>query len=262
MNWVLKKITTLLSVYYAHMVEYRAELLFWMLSGSLPIILMGVWVEASQGGRFGLTGLDFVRYFITVFLVRQFTLVWVIWDFEQEVVQGILSMKLLQPLDPGWHYVAQHLSERVARLPFVIVLVILFFSLYPEAFWQPSLGQWGLGILATLLAFTLRFLMQYTAAMLAFWTERASAIEQFLFLFYLFLSGYVAPLDVFPSIVTQVAQWTPFPYALYFPTAIFVGLPVDLQQGFLVLIIWIILLFILNRFLWRKGLRHYSGMGA
>ena len=32
----------MLSVYYAYMVEYRAELLFWVLSGTFPLILMGL----------------------------------------------------------------------------------------------------------------------------------------------------------------------------------------------------------------------------
>ena len=38
---------TMTSVYYAYMVEYRAELLLWVLSGSLPIILMCIWMEAA-----------------------------------------------------------------------------------------------------------------------------------------------------------------------------------------------------------------------
>lgn len=262
MKWLWTRTLTLLSVYYAHMVEYRAELFFWMLSGSFPIILMGVWMEASRGGQFGLSAIDFARYFIAVFIVRQFTIVWVVWEFEKEIVQGKLSLRLLQPIDPVWHHIAAHISERFARLPFVIVLIVLFFLLYPEAFWVPDLGQIVAGSIATLLAVSLRFLLQYTSAMLSFWTERASAIEQFLFLFYLFFAGYIAPLDVFPAWAIAIAQWTPFPYFLYFPAAIFVGFSVDLGRGFAVMLGWGIILYTINRWLWRKGLKQYSGMGA
>ncbi|HEY9661491.1 MAG TPA: multidrug ABC transporter permease, partial [Allocoleopsis sp.] len=106
---------TLLSVYYAYMLEYRAELFFWVLSSSLPFILMGVWVEAAQTGQFGLSALDFIRYFLAVFIVRQFTIVWVIWEFEREVVEGKLSFRLLQPIDPIWHHFFSHVAERIAR---------------------------------------------------------------------------------------------------------------------------------------------------
>jgi ABC-2 type transport system permease protein len=68
MKKIIRKALTLLTVYYAYMLEYRAELILWVLSGSLPIILMGVWIKAAQGGRFGLSPVDFARYFLTVFV--------------------------------------------------------------------------------------------------------------------------------------------------------------------------------------------------
>lgn len=262
MKKIIKKALTLLSVYYAYMVEYRAELILWVLAGSLPIILMGVWIQAAQGGKFGLTPVDFARYFLAVFLVRQFTVVWVIWEFERQVVEGKLSPRLLQPLDPVWHHISSHLSERVARMPFALCLVILFFLLYPQAFWLPSLGNLLLFLVAVMLAFALRFVIQYTLAMFAFWTERASALENFWYLFYLFLSGIIAPLDVFPEPVKAIVLLTPFPYLIDFPASLLVGLPVDITRGFLSMIGWFLVFLGVNRLLWRRGLKQYSGMGA
>jgi ABC-2 type transport system permease protein len=262
MKWLLKKITTLLSVYYAHMIEYRAEIFFWVLSGSLPIILMGVWIEASNSGNFSLDSLQFTRYFFAVFQVRQFTNIWVIWEFEREVIEGKLSFKLLQPLDPAWHHVARHVSEKITRFPLAVLLTFLFFALYPQAFWIPSLGTFCLGIIAIILSFSLYFLVQYTFSMFAFWTERASAIQELWFLFYIFLSGMIAPLDTFPPMIKEIALWTPFPYGVYFPAAIFVGLPIDLTKSFCIIGGWMTFFFCVNRWLWHKGLRYYSGMGA
>ena len=262
MNSIIRKARVLLSSYYAYMLEYRAELFLWALSGSLPLILMGVWIEAAQGGQFGLGPLEFARYFLAVFIIRQFTVVWVIYEFEKEVVEGRLSPRLLQPLDPVWHHVASHLSERLARLPFALALVALFFTLYPQAFWVPRLENFLLFVLAVILAFALRFVIQYTFAILAFWTERANAIENFWFLFYLFFSGMIAPLEMFPEPVREVVQWTPFPYLIHFPAALLIGLPVEVMRGFLVILGWGLLFFVLNRWLWRRGLKQYSGMGA
>lgn len=253
---------TLLSVYYAHMVEYRAELFFWVLSSSLPFILMGVWIEAAQGGQFGLSAIDFTRYFLAVFLVRQFTIVWVIWEFEKEIVEGKLSFRLLQPLDPVWHHFASHFAERFARLPFSFILIALFFFLYPEAIWIPSIPDLLLFLLVTFLAFLLRFATQYTFSMLSFWIERANAIESFWFLFYLFLSGMVAPIEIFPPLIRSIVEWTPFPYMIYFPASILVGLPNDLGRSLLIMLGWIAIFVVLNRWLWRLGLKQYSGMGA
>lgn len=262
MKIICNKISTFLSVYYAYMLEYRAELVLWVLSGSLPIILMGVWSQAAQGGNFGLTSVDFARYFIAVFIVRQLSVVWVIWEFEREIVEGKLSPRLLQPVDPVWHHISSHISERIARTPFAIVLILLFFLLYPQAFWLPNFGNLLLFIIASVMAFALRFVIQYTFAMFAFWTERASSLENLWFLFYLFLSGYIAPLEVFPEAVRELVLLTPFPYLINFPAAILVGVPVDLGRGFLSTIGWFLLFLGLNRIFWRLGLKRYSGMGA
>ncbi len=262
MKQIFRKAVTLLSVYYAHMVEYRAELVLWVLTNSLPLIMMGVWTEAAQGGQFSLSSVEFARYFLAVFLARQLTVVWVIWDFEREVVEGKLSPRLLQPLDPVWHHVTSHISERIARLPFSIFLILLFFVLYPQAFWIPSIAQIILFFVVSAMVFALRFVIQYTFAMFAFWTERASSLQNFWLLFYLFLSGVIAPLEVFPENIRQIVLLTPFPYLINFPASILVGLPTDIPRGFLSIIGWFLLFLGLNRIMWRKGLKHYSGMGA
>ena len=262
LRYILRVTKTLFLTYYAYMLEYRAELFIWLLSNSLPFILMGAWLKASENGSFGLTSLEFIRYFLAVFIVRKFNIVWVIWDFEKELISGQLSHRLLQPIDPFWHHLLHHIAERWARIPMLVVLVVLFFLLYPQSFWIPSLSTGLLTILIVAIAFLLRFLIQYTFAMLAFWTERASAIEQIWFLFYTFLSGIIAPLEVFPPLVRDIAMWTPFPYMVYFPSAILVGNSVNIWQGIGVMAGWMGIAFLINRWLWRKGIKQYSGMGA
>ncbi len=252
----------LLTTYYAYMLEYRAELLLWALSGSLPIILMGVWTQAAATGSFGLSTIEFARYFLAVFMTRQMTVVWVIWEFERDIIEGKLSMRLLQPLDPVWHHVWSHVSERFARIPFVVILVSLFFILYPQAFWLPDLKTILTYIFVVGSAFILQFLIQYTLAMFAFWTEKASSIQEFSFLMYLFLAGTVAPIAVFPEPIKHIVLWLPYPYLINFPASVLTGLPIDVPHGLLMIYGWSAIFWGINRYLWRRGLRQYSGMGA
>ncbi|MFN4072130.1 MAG: ABC transporter permease [Thermus sp.] len=258
----MRKAKTLLTVYLAYMLEYRAELFLWALAGVLPLILLGVWTEAARGGEFALSPGEFARYFLMVFLVRQATVVWVVWEFERDVVEGRLSFRLLRPLDPFFDHLAAHVAERLARLPFVVLLTLLFFFIFPEARFRPEPGPFLLGLLFTLLAFFLRYLMQYTTAMLTFFTERAVSVEEVFFLLYLFLSGTIAPLEVFPEPLRNLALLTPFPYLVYLPAALLAGQEVDLLPGVFVMLFWGGTLLLLWRLLWRLGLRHYSGHGA
>lgn len=262
MSAAWRKAWAFLTTYYAYMLAYRAELVLWALANSLPFILMGAWMKAAEHGELGKTPADLARYFLAAFIVRQVTVVWVIWEFEHDVVKGQLSNQLLMPIDPVWRHLLSHVAERFARMPFSFLIVLLVFALYPKAFWVPSLKAVCLAFTFMVLALLLRFVMQYTLAMLAFWTERASNAENLWMIAYLFLSGLVAPLELFPDAVRTFAMATPFPYLIYFPTTILLGDDAELVRGLLIMAAWGVGFFVLNRVLWRLGLRHYSAMGA
>lgn len=252
----------LLSSQYAYMLEYRAEIVLWALSGVLPFIMLGLWSAVDAGDGLGMSSLQLARYFLAAFVVRQFTIVWLIYSFEEDALQGKLSPYLLQPLQPLWRYVAAHVAEQATRLPFVIAILAVFFLLDPAAFWIPSPAAAALTLLVTPLAFALRFLLQSAITMLCFWSERASALERLLFIPYLYLSGLVAPLEVFPEGVRRLALWTPFPHMIGVPAQLLAGLPVDLGFSLRVMGLWGALLLPLTLVLWRAGLRRYSAMGA
>ena len=268
---IARRCRAYVGVYYAYMLEYRAEIILWMIAGAFPFIMMEIWAKhAAQnlsGATAGISIVSFYQYFFAVFLVRQLTVVWVVFEMEGDVVLGRLSSFLMHPIDPVWRHVAKHVAERFTRIPFLIGGIILFFSIYPEAMtqWQGSIFEFFLASIVITLVFMLRFALQHTTGILAFWTERASAIESFSFLPYVFLSGMLAPLEVYSKNVQMVAYWTPYPYMIDFPAKLMMGhnfAPGMLAQRFTVLIAWLIGVFIINRVLWRFGLKQYSGMGA
>jgi len=85
--------------------------------------------------------LDFARYFLTVFIIRQFTVVWVI------LRRG--GRRRLSPAatTARWVHVASHLSERFARLPFALSAGSSVFNTLPQAF---GCRVWGIFLLFVL----------------------------------------------------------------------------------------------------------------
>ena len=244
------------------MLEYRVEIAIWALSGVLPFIMFSLWSQNDVGNSFGLNDIGLARYFLSAFLVRQFSVVWVVFSFEEDSLSGRLSPYLLQPLHPLLRYVAAHLAEQATRLPFAIVIAIFFFVLNPSSFWIPSFSRLFLAYVATHLAFSIAFLLQSLVASLCFWTEKSSALERLIFVPYLFLSGLLVPLSAFPEKVLFFANITPFPYLINFPAKILSGMPVDLLTGFFYQILWIAILLPSVNTLWKLGVRRYTAMGA
>jgi len=267
-------VRTMASVHYAMMVAYRAEIVMWAFASALPLIMLGVWAEAGASGLFAMDRVDMVRYFIAIFVVRQLTVVWVIHDFEWQVVSGRLSPLLLQPADPSWRFFFAHIGEQMARMPIVLGLLVLCFVLYPEGFlgsadkpglWSVSPWKLAGAVAAMYLAFVLRFWQQYALAVGAFWFERISAAHGLIFLPYMFFSGMVVPLAVVREqmpMLYSVLLWTPFPYMMWFPAALLTGEEAPIGFGFVMLVGWCAAFFVLQRVCWRLGVKHYSAMGA
>ena len=76
---------------------------------------------------------------------------------------------------------------------------------------------------ALLLAFLVRFLLEWTLALAAFWTTRVNAINQVYFVLMLFLAGQIAPLTLFPRWIQVVADILPFRWMLGFPVELVLG---------------------------------------
>jgi ABC-2 type transport system permease protein len=114
-----------------------------------------------------------------------------------------------------------------------------------------------------LLAFALRFLLEWTLAQSAFWTTRVSAINQIYFFLLLFLSGQIAPLSILPRAVQIAAKILPFYWTIGFPTELLLG-KVTVAGAFIgigVQIVWLVIAVFLVRFVWRLGVKAYSAVG-
>jgi ABC-2 type transport system permease protein len=115
-----------------------------------------------------------------------------------------------------------------------------------------------------ILAFLVRFLVEWTLAQAAFWTTRVSAINQVYFVLLLFLSGQIAPISLFPHPVQVIAYILPFRWMIGFPVELLLGrlTPLQALTGIGAQIVWLVLSLVLVRLAWRAGIRIYSAVGA
>ncbi len=260
--WFLRVIKSLLINQYALMMEYRAEIALWALSGILPLIMLGLWSQTNIQDLIELQGFNLKRYFLSAFVVRQFTVVWVIFSFEEDIVQGRLSPFLLQPVPLFWRYYTSHIAEQITRVPIVALMIMILSVVLPNSFWLPKFTELILTTFVIFLAFTVRFMIHWAFAMSCFWVERASSIERLLLIPYLFFSGLVAPIDTFPKEISQIAYLTPYPYLLSFPANLLSGHHVNIQLNIMILIFWALFLFLISTLAWKKGVKHFTAMGA
>ena len=261
-NWLNHKIFTLLKVQYSNMLEYRVEIALWAISGIIPFFMLNIWTNNNLNESINLDDVMISRYFLSAFFVRQFSVVWVVFSFEEDSLMGKISPYLIQPLNPFLRYFAQHLAEQITRFPFAIIIAFFFFIINPESIWIPNMAILFLSIISTFLSFLIQFLIQSIIACLCFWIEKASSIERLLFIPTLFLSGLLAPVASFPEYVKSWIYITPFPYLIDFPANILSGNEINVLGGFSMQILWIIVLFPVFTKIWSAGTKKYTAMGS
>jgi len=260
-NSSIYKFSTLLKTQYANMLEYRAEIALWAISGVIPFFMLNIWTNNGLNESINISNIMLSRYFLSAFFVRQFTVVWVVFTFEEDALLGRVSPYLIQPLHPFIRYFAQHIAEQITRFPFALIIAIFFFVINPESLWMPSLLTIIISLVSTFFSFLIQFLIQSIIASFCFWTEKASSIEKLLFIPTLFLSGLLAPVSSFPDYVKTWIYLTPFPYLIDFPASILSGNQSNIIGGFLMQLLWIILFFSIFKKVWQSGTKKFTAMG-
>lgn len=262
---MLRKFGVLLRVSWSDALAYRAEILIWVLTGVLPLVMLAVWrTLAGTGGVGGYSGADFAAYYVGALTVRQLTGVWIIWDMEREIRLGELSPHLLRPYHPLARYLAIALCDKPLRLGMMLPIWGIALLLEPGA--APHSDALSLAALlpALLLAFLIYFFTQCSIGLLSFWWTQVLALQDFWFGLYALASGYLVPLDLLPEPVTRVLSLLPFRSMLGFPLDLLLGRlgPAGIAQGLGVQLFWVAALFALMSLLWARGMRRYSAVGA
>jgi len=252
---------------FAMMLQYRAALLIWMIGHVLePLIYLIIWsaVSKARGGSVGdYTTREFAAYFLLLMLVNHVSYTWIMYEFEYRIRHGSLSFALLKPVHPIHSDVADNLSSKLITFPFMLLVAVALAILFHPAF---SFKLWAVAVCipALLLAFLVRFLLEWTLAQAAFWTTRVSAINQTYFVLVLFLSGQIAPLSLFPPSLQAVADMLPFRWMIAFPVELLLGRlsPIETLMGLGAQSVWLVISLVLVRIVWRAGVRNYSAVGA
>jgi ABC-2 type transport system permease protein len=251
----------------AAMFQYRASLLIWMIGQVLePLVYLIVWsaVSNSAGGSVGsYTTRDFAGYFVVLMLVNQFSYTWIMYEFEYRVREGLLSFALLKPVHPIHSDIADNVSSKLLTLPAMVLIAIALAAAFHASI---SPQPWAVLIFipVLLMAFLVRFLLEWTLALSAFWITRVGAINQTYFVLMLFLSGQIAPLTLLPYPVQILADLLPFRWLIGFPVELLLGKlsPVETLIGLGAQSVWLLIGLVLLRIVWKAGTKVYSAVGA
>ncbi len=252
----------------ANNLAYRGAVAIWVLSTVVqPLVSLVVWrtVAGSEGGSAGgFTANEYTSYFVIVMLVSHMTFIWHMWEFEWRIRTGFFSPILLRPIHPIHHDVSENLSYKIVGLIGVIPAAIILAVVFDADFGGTSVIDILAFFPALILAMALRFLVEWTLALAAFWMTKVSALNTLFDVFFLFLGGTFAPLSVMPGWIQAISYVSPFRWAIAFPVEVALGnrSGLEILTGYGIQLAWITLSVIVLRLMWTRATRRYSAVGA
>jgi ABC-2 type transport system permease protein len=248
---------------------YRVNYLSRTLFSFIPLFAMlSLWhtIYENKNDISGYTQAQMIFYYLLVAVVDVFTAVNEDdWQIAADIREGNISQFLLKPVDYLWYRLCLFFSGRIAFISMACVPLAIFIFCFRNYFVAPA-GETAMLVFPVSIVLTalLQFFMSYAMAMLAFWLLEISTFIFILFAFEYIASGHMFPLDVLPGALKHILFFTPFPYQMYFPVSLYMGKisGADLWGGLLMQFIWVLLAYVFARFMWRRGVRHYSAFGG
>ncbi|WP_437587613.1 ABC transporter permease [Sorangium sp. So ce1000] len=216
---------TLLRVGIAAALAYRAEMLIWMLTTTMPLVSLALWsaVAASAPvGRFGAR--DFSAYFLAILIVRQLTGSWLVWEMNMDIKSGALSQRLLRPIHPLFAYAAENLAALPLRAALCLPIAVVALVATSGERFQPTAFELGLWVVSLVGAWAINFFTMALIGSLAFVIDSSTAVFDVYLAAFMIFAGYLVPIELFPSWLADLARVLPFRYSLAFPVELITGL--------------------------------------
>lgn len=265
MTATLRKWKAVFAIFVQEGLAYRASGIIWIFTDLTNALTMPlVWAHASGGAEIGgMRAGDFIVYYLAILLLGSFVTSHIMWEIATEIREGIFSTHLVRPISFYQFSFFRNLSWRLLRmtltLPFFLLLLYLYRGYLGD--FQPNLGPefWISFVLGHLVSFGFVIMM----SMLALFVQEAMAIFELYYVPQLFLSGYLFPITLLPDWARQLSMFFPFFYTLGAPTSILVNQlkGPEAWRAIGMQCVWIVVCYLLSRVLWRKGLKHYTGVG-
>jgi ABC-2 type transport system permease protein len=253
---------------------YRGDFFLGSILRFLPMVTtillwQAVYTGADKGQSGSIAGFtfdDMIAYLLLVHISRMFSsMPGLAVTVARDIREGTIKKYLCQPLDMIGYLVAYRVAHKVAYitmscLPYALLFWVCssYFHGFPDAL--TMLGY----VAALLLGFVVGFFFEVCIGMIGFWFLEVTSLLYVINTLNFFLSGHMFPLDLLPSFWSTLFKLLPFQYLAYFPAAVFLGKVqgMDLVWGLLIEVGWAVLLIGLARFLFARGLRHYSAYGG
>ena len=255
----MHKFLTFLSVAWQDNLAHRGEKLIWTIVnffGYVPII--SLWFTLGQSGAISIQQSTYlIAYYALVLFLSRITgsdaEEWLIDDIKD----GTISRQIVRPIPFFLYPFSLDIVWRSTYFFYTFPLLIVLFILAPSPL---------LLFIPLLIPFIYlqRLCVSLMVAYSAFWIDQSQALTHLKWMGSSLLGGAMLPLTFYPNWIQTISSYTPFYFWAYFPSQLVLGKlsGTEIVFGLVTGLLWTLLLVLLTKIMWIRGLRQYSSVGG
>lgn len=266
----LDQFITFFKIQWQKVLVWRLSVFVYRLGEMLEkIILVSMWIfiyGSSSGMIKGYSMEEMVTYVLIggLFSAMSFNLIW--GTVSRDIERGDLSLFLVKPVSyikyqiytefGGWalNILASILAQSVVIFLFIDKIII-------------NTDFKTLSIISIMIFLTIfiEVLIGLLVGFIAFWSEgEVGGFHNLSSIIRKFFAGVFFPLSLLPTSLSFIGFYLPFAYSFFVPAQIYLGkMSMDMAwKGIVIQLVWILILSILVKIVWKKGLKKYEAVGA
>jgi ABC-2 type transport system permease protein len=262
------KYLTVFKLSWQNILQYRLDFLMGRVRNIILLLtLYFLWttVFKNPSQLFGFTRAQIVTYVLVGNFFYSLIFAHSDNDIADAIASGRLSSFLVRPINYLFYWFVRRLASRLMFVLMTILETVVFVVLIRPDLQIPVSPQAVLLTSAALvLAIALFTFLDFSVGTLAFWTLHAYGPRFALRMLMDFTSGRMFPLNILPRAAFAVLNILPFSFLIFFPVNLFQNRlgPTEIVHGFTIQALWLVLSFLLMRWLWHSGLRKYEAVGG
>ena len=248
---------------------YKLSFLMWRLRNVMQVLVFFfLWDAAFSNNNdlFGYSKDKILTYAFFLILLRAIVFSSRSVDISGHIGSGEIMNFLIKPISFIRYWMTRDIASKVLNIGFSIVEIsILIYFLKPNIFLQDNMFYVFMFLISLIIATFLFFNILLMTNFIPFWVPEVTWGGQFLVIGIIveFFSGASLPLDILPEQVLNILKITPFPYLIFIPIKIYLGLlsQAEVFNSILIGLIWSFILWILMKKSFAKGLYIYEANG-
>ncbi len=263
---IMKKIITLMRVYFQQLIEYRSDMFIYTTTAfMLPLVLMAVWLAVADSGSKNVNKEYIIQYFYWQMLISVLVGAWHGPFLGRNIREGTISMHLLHPFQYIWYEITENIGEKLIKLSFALPTFFVIGYTLKEFIHVPQLFMLPVFFLSVFQAASIQFLIQHIIGISAFWLSEVGPLDSYNDIVYYLTSGKLFPLVYVTRLIPPfILSLLPYKYIISLPIEVLLTkeLSIAIISEIFFQTAWVLILIVSYQVLWQKGLRKYGGYGG